>query len=281
MATRFAGRWACAAIAALTLVSGPLGPASAAHTRVSFELYHEALAPHGSWHVSKHFGRVWIPRTQVLGWHPYAYGHWVYSDFGWTWVSAYEWGAIPYHYGTWTLDSELGWAWVPGYVWAPAWVAFRSGPSYVGWAPVPPGYSLGAPLPSDYGADHYVFVREGDFLARDVHRVAVPIERARDVFEDTQVVADNLRIENDVVVNRGIDVARVERLTRASVERAPIERVPRIAPVEHVTRDALRVDPSRIERGRVRAAAPQLTIREIRSPRPERGEDRRSPPPRG
>jgi hypothetical protein len=140
---------------------------------------------------------------------------------------------------------------------------------------------VGASVPSEYGADHFVFVRDGDFLARDVHHVAVPIERARDIFANTQVVADNLRIENEVVANRGIDVARIERLARASVERAPIERVPKVAPVGHVTRDELRVDPSRIERGRVRAAAPQLTTREIRSPRPERGEDRRSPLPRG
>jgi hypothetical protein len=261
---------------------GAAVPASAARTRVSFELYHSALAPYGSWHVSSHYGRVWIPRVEVIGWHPYAYGHWVYSDLGWTWVSAYEWGAIPYHYGTWALDSELGWAWVPGYVWAPAWVVFRSGPSYVGWAPVPPGFSLGAPFSfADHGADHYVFVRESDFLARDVQHVAVPVERARVVFEDTKLIENNLRIENDVVVNRGVDVRRVEHMARAPALRAPIERVPMVALDPRVTRDELRVDPSQIERGRVRAAGPQLKTRETRPPRPQHEEDRRSPRPRG
>ena len=148
----------CGALALVVL--GGSAPASASHTQMSFEFYHSTLTPFGSWHASASFGQVWIPHHQVIGWHPYAYGHWVYSDFGWTWVSAYEWGAIPYHYGTWALDPELGWVWVPGYVWAPAWVVFRSGPSYVGWAPVPPGFSVGVSFAfNDYGADHFVFVR--------------------------------------------------------------------------------------------------------------------------
>jgi hypothetical protein len=245
----------CAAV--VLVVLGGAAPASAAHTQLSFDFFHSSLTPFGSWHASASYGQVWIPHLQVIGWHPYAYGHWVYSDYGWTWVSAYQWGAIPYHYGTWALDPELGWVWVPGYTWAPAWVVFRTGPSYVGWAPVPPGYSVGVSFAfNDYGADHFVFVREGDFAAADVHRVAVPVERTRVVFGDTTIVNNNLKIENNVVVNRGIDVQRVERVARAPVEREPIERVPKAAPGDRVTRDELRVDPSEMDRGRVRAAAP-------------------------
>ncbi|TMA26274.1 MAG: hypothetical protein E6J87_22165 [Deltaproteobacteria bacterium] len=244
------------AIAAIALFAGGPAPAAAAHTEMSFEFYHSSLAPYGSWHVSASFGQVWVPHVHVIGWHPYAYGHWVYSDLGWVWVSEYEWGAIPYHYGTWALDPEIGWVWVPGYVWAPSWVVFRSGPSYVGWAPVPPTFSVGVSFSfDDYGPDHFVFVRETDFLAADVHRYAVPIERTRVVYRDTQVV-NRIRIENDVIVNRGLDVQRVERVARAPLRREPIESVPRIAPGERVTRDDLRVDPQRVERGRVRAAAP-------------------------
>lgn len=169
---------------------GALAPASASPQGVTLEAQRAALEPYGSWYDSSRYGRVWIPRVQVIGWHPYTYGHWEQGDLGWTWVSAYEWGAIPYHYGTWALDPELGWAWVPGEVWAPAWVMFRSGPSYVGWAPVPPGSSF-----ADPGADHYVFVRKADLLARNVHRVAVPSERARAVFAETQIVAGNQRLD--------------------------------------------------------------------------------------
>lgn len=248
-------RTAVAAIALVAVLGGPR-PASAAHTRMSFEFFASNLEPFGSWHVSASYGRVWIPTLQVIGWHPYAYGHWVYTDFGWTWVSDYEWGAIPYHYGTWVVEPELGWVWVPGYVWAPAWVVFRTGPSYVGWAPVPPNFSVGMSFSfSNYGPDHFVFVREPDFGAPHIHRYALPRERSRVVFNDTTVI-NNIRIENNVVVNRGLDVQRIERVARAPVERAPIERVPKVAPVERVSRDELRVDPGQMERGRVRVAAP-------------------------
>ncbi len=266
-------RTAVAAIALVAVLGGPQ-PASAAHSRVSFEFFASNLDPFGSWHVSASYGRVWIPSLHVIGWHPYAYGRWVYTDVGWTWVSDYEWGAIPYHYGTWVREPELGWVWVPGYVWAPAWVVFRTGPSYVGWAPVPPSYSIGTSFSfSNYGADHFVFVREADFVAPHIHRYALPIERSRVVFNDTTVIDNNIRIENNVVANRGLDVRRVERVARAPIERAPIERVPKVAPVGRVTRDQLRVDPDQIDRGRVRAAAPTTE----RAPGESRRERAREP----
>ncbi len=251
-------------------------PAAGARTQVSFEFFHTNLQPYGSWHVSASLGQVWIPHVHVSGWHPYAYGHWVYSDFGWTWVSDYAWGAIPYHYGTWALDPEFGWVWVPGYVWAPAWVVFRTGPSYVGWAPVPPSFSIGASFSfADYGPDHFVFVRESDFVEPEIHRHALPAQRSRAVFSDTTVI-HNLQIENDVVVNRGLDVHQVERQARAPVARAPIERVPKVAPVEGegVTRDELRVDPKEVEQGKVRAAAP-VEAERAPAPEPPRGEKQR------
>ena len=241
------------AVAVLALVFAPVA-ARAAHTRFSFEFFEASLAPYGSWHVSQSLGRVWIPRVTVIGWHPYAYGHWMYTDLGWAWVSDYAWGAIPYHYGTWSLDAELGWVWVPGYTWAPAWVVFRSGPSYVGWAPVPPGYTVGASVSfGDYGPDHFVFVREDEFLAPQVQHAVVPAPRARAVFHETHVV-NRISIENEVVVNRGLDVGRLERIARAPIERAPIERVPKFAPTERASRDGLRIE---TERGGVRAAMPR------------------------
>jgi hypothetical protein len=236
---------------------------------MSLDFFVEQLEPYGGWHTSASYGRVWIPRVQVIGWHPYTHGHWVYTDFGWTWVSDYEWGAIPFHYGTWAIDPELGWAWVPGYVWAPAWVVYRSGPSYIGWAPVPPSFSIGAPFGFEqYGPDQFVFVRAADFLAPDVQRFAVPIQRTRVVFNETSVIGD-LRIDDGVVVNRAPDVREIERVAGKPVPRAPIDRVPKLAPVAHPTREALRVPPELVERGQVRAAAPTTDRAAVR-PRPER-----------
>ena len=36
-----------------------------------------------------------------------------------------------------------GWCWVPGYTWGPAWVSWRYGDGYCGWAPLPPDSLVG------------------------------------------------------------------------------------------------------------------------------------------
>src|SRR2546427_12757432 len=247
--------WAIALLVAI----GSAGP-SAAFTEVSFDFFESSLSPHGSWHVSASFGRVWQPYVEVRGWHPYEYGHWVYTDFGWTWVSDYDWGAIPFHYGTWVIEPGLGWVWVPGYVWAPAWVVYRTGPSYIGWAPVPPSFSIGVSFSSfDYDPGYFVFVRERDFCDHDLRRRALPVARTQVVYNNTTII-NNIAIDNNVVVNRGLDVRRVERVAERRPERLRIEQGPRVAPIERVSqeslradpREALRVDPSHAERGDVR-----------------------------
>jgi hypothetical protein len=70
-------------------------------------------------------------------------GHWVYTDYGWTWVSDYAWGWGPFHYGRWYMSAGFGWAWMPGYDWAPAWVAWGDYGGYYCWAPVGPREYLG------------------------------------------------------------------------------------------------------------------------------------------
>ena len=78
----------------------------------------------------------------------YAYGRWVYTDdWGWYWVSddvEANWGWVVYHYGRWAFERGFGWFWVPGDEWAPAWVNWRYGDDYVGWAPLPPDELVGA-----------------------------------------------------------------------------------------------------------------------------------------
>ena len=125
---RRASSWAVAALM-VSLVAGVVHETKAAE--VSFGFFYSNLQPHGSWVVSANYGQVWLPHAHGPGWNPYYDGHWVYTELGWTWVSDYPWGAIPYHYGTWTVDPVLGWIWVPGYVWAPSWVVFCSGPGYI------------------------------------------------------------------------------------------------------------------------------------------------------
>jgi hypothetical protein len=114
----------------------------------AYRAFESELAPYGSWIDDASYGWIWMPSAGLVGasFAPYyTNGHWVLSEFGWTWVSDWSWGWAPFHYGRWTTVSGRGWCWVPGRNWGPAWVSWRSGGGYVGWAPLPPrGLSVSA-----------------------------------------------------------------------------------------------------------------------------------------
>ena len=118
---------------------------------ISFQTFYDALASYGTWIQSDDYGYVWQPTETDPDWAPYTEGHWVYSDAGWTWVSDEPWGWATYHYGRWVNLDGTGWCWVPGYTWAPAWVSWRYGNGYAGWAPLPPDSFVGV----DYTDDGY------------------------------------------------------------------------------------------------------------------------------
>ncbi len=105
---------------------------------MSQSYFYDHLSQDGEWFQSPSYGWCWTPYEVNDGWRPYCEGHWVYTDFGWSWASDETFGWATYHYGRWFFDDSYGWAWVPGYEWAPAWVAWRAGNDYVGWAPLPP-----------------------------------------------------------------------------------------------------------------------------------------------
>jgi hypothetical protein len=121
--------------------SGYDDPAPYDRGSVSTPQFQRALSPYGRWVRTPEYGLVWIPSRQVVGadFVPYATaGNWRYSNAGWTFVSDWNWGWAPFHYGRWYRAPRLGWVWIPGSVWAPAWVDWRYGDGYIGWAPLPP-----------------------------------------------------------------------------------------------------------------------------------------------
>src|SRR5215831_10065997 len=247
--------YAATAALALALLTGIVGPPSHAHADVSFDVMVSNLSPHGSWLVSAQYGRVWQPRVYAPGWNPYYDGHWVYTDLGWSWVSDYDWGAIPYHYGTWALDPVVGWVWIPGTTWAPSWVVFRTGPEAIGWAPVAPSFAVGVSFGSAVPAPgSFVFVSAHDFAAPRIRPCVAPEARARVLVRNTTVV-NTLVVQNDIVVNRGPDVRVVGRASGRPIRAASIETVPRVAPFAGVRRAQLVVAPDRAAHG-VRAAEP-------------------------
>ncbi len=117
----------------------------------TFQTFYDSLGSQGNWIQTNDYGYVWQPEVTDADWAPYTEGHWVYTDDGWTWVSDEPWGWATYHYGRWANLDGTGWVWVPGYTWAPAWVSWRYGEGYCGWAPLPPDSFVGI----DYWGDGF------------------------------------------------------------------------------------------------------------------------------
>ena len=99
-----------------------------------------ALDGYGIWLDSAEYGRIWRPNEALVHgtFAPYASeGRWIATTSGWYWQSTFAWGRIPFHYGRWVLEGSL-WSWVPGSQFAPAWVDWRIGGGWVGWAALAP-----------------------------------------------------------------------------------------------------------------------------------------------
>src|ERR1700733_8084087 len=134
--------------------NGTLAPdngATAPDDSASFQTFYDALGSQGTWIQSSDYGYVWQPQITDPDWAPYTEGIWVYTDDAGPWVSDEPWGWATYHYGRWVNLNGTGWCWVPGYTWAPAWVSWRYGDGYCGWAPLPPDSFVGI----DYSDDGF------------------------------------------------------------------------------------------------------------------------------
>jgi hypothetical protein len=211
---------------ALTFVGVPaptaIGGVTSAHAQVSAE-FQAALEPYGEWRRDARWGEVWVPDDRPPGWRPYTYGHWVYTDdWGWYWVSDNEeadWGWVTYHYGRWAHDRRLGWFWIPGDEWAPAWVDWRRGNDYVGWAPLPPEQLIDE---DEYRDDpgYWIFVQPRYMIAPRLRTHMLPPQRTVIVIRQTVVVNRTVRLEHDrtrIAVNPGIAPGIIGSATRRPV----------------------------------------------------------------
>ncbi len=141
--------------------------------------WHAHLAPHGRWVWLPEVGEVWVPAVEA-SWQPYLHGHWVWSPWGWLWVSHDPWGHLTDHYGRWVWTTRWGWVWVPGRVWAPAWVVWISGPGWIGWAPAPPPWRGPWGRPDYYRHDRcWVVVHERGFFSPSLAEHRVPDSKVR------------------------------------------------------------------------------------------------------
>jgi hypothetical protein len=157
---------------------------------VSFQFFYDNLSPYGTWISYPQYGYVWHPNVS-RGFHPYrTSGHWVWSnEYDWIWVSDYEWGWAPFHYGRWHYDSYYGWLWIPDYEWAPAWVVWRGGGDYYGWAPLGPGVSISIAF-GNYSPpyDYWCFVPRQYIASPTIYNYYVSPQQNTTIINNTTVI---------------------------------------------------------------------------------------------
>ncbi|MCK8490324.1 hypothetical protein M0L20_00595 [Spirosoma sp. RP8] len=187
---------------------------------VPVESFYDELAPYGQWTQYPGYGDVWMPNAGP-DFQPYATGgHWVVTEYGNTWVSDYAWGWAPFHYGRWIYDPGYGgWLWIPGTDWGPAWVAWRSGGGYYGWAPLAPGMNVSINI--NIPAPYWTFVPEVYIASPRVYSYCVPRPNVVNIYQSTTII-NNVYRTNNRVYAYGPPRADIERVTRRSV---PVYRV--------------------------------------------------------
>jgi hypothetical protein len=189
--------------------------------------FYDELSPYGDWVLTREYGWAWFPNDVDPDWRPYSDGRWIYTDYGWTWASYEPFGWATYHYGRWAWDRRFGWLWVPGTVRGPAWVSWQQGGGYIGWAPLPPAvgfdFSVGIRLGNfdlniGLQPDIYTFVSERRFVDPRLAEFLVPSYRNPYIYRNTRNVTD-YRSADRRVMNRGIDMRRIEAATGRPVRR--------------------------------------------------------------
>jgi Family of unknown function (DUF6600) len=232
---------------AVGFIGAPYSSAQAQDVRVSIE-FRSALEPYGRWVSHGRYREVWVPEHRPRGWRPYTQGHWIYTDeWGWYWISERDendFGWVTYHYGRWVWDRDLGWVWIPGQEWAPAWVDWRRGNNYIGWAPLPPDDVV-----VEYREDpqYWIFVRPRDVVAPSLSIVILPPRQQTIYFQETVVVNRTVVIDNQgaaVAVNPGVPPAYVAAAARRPVETFAVQ--PRVLVGTRGVQGAVEVRPNEL-----------------------------------
>ncbi len=208
-------------------------------TEVSYSYFYDSLSPYGTWTDVPGYGSCWRPTcaTWNSSWRPYSDGgRWLWSDQGWYWYSDYSWGWAPFHYGRWCQPAGYGWVWQPDTCWGPSWVSWRYSPNYCGWAPLPPsacyvsglGFyyntgSVGIGFEFGLGAADYCYVPSGRFCDPHVRNYCLPPHQNVIVHKDTTVINNYVVGNNNQIINNGVGVDKIARVTRGDVKRVALK----------------------------------------------------------
>ncbi len=214
-------KWSIALIALLAFGFAFTGKALAQPgVSIPVESFYNELAPYGRWAQYPGYGNVWLPNAGP-DFQPYASnGHWVVTEYGNTWVSDYDWGWAPFHYGRWIFDQAYGgWLWIPGTDWGPAWVSWRSGGGYYGWAPLGPGVNINVNI--NIPAPYWTFVPQVYITSPNLYSYCVPRPRVVNIYQNTTII-NNVYQYNNRSYFYGPQRVEIERVTRRSV---PVYRI--------------------------------------------------------
>jgi hypothetical protein len=222
-------------VAVLALVFPALRQAEA-RTDISIDFFYDNIGDDGNWIEAGEYGYCWQPNVAVsnTSWRPYSDGYWAYTDVGWTWVSYEDFGWATYHYGRWARLKGHGWVWAPGREWGPAWVSWRTGGDYVGWAPLPPRrggdiYVDFSPITAQVDVDFDIGPAYYNFI--DVRYIGEPVLRERIFAADQNVTyisktvnVTNITYSNSQVYNYGPDYNTLSRYSTRPIQKLTIQR---------------------------------------------------------
>ncbi len=241
----------------LFLFAGTTQKAKAQYDDVSLQTFYDELSPYGTWINDPEYGYVWRPDVDQREFRPYySNGRWAMTEYGNTWVSNYDWGWAPFHYGRWMYNRYNNWVWIPDTVWGPAWVNWRSGSGNYGWAPMGPSINININFGRRYVTPDFCwnFIPQRHIYYNSYARYYSGRNR---VYIQNTVIINNTYINNNRTYYSGPRIDEVRRATNQNVT------------VYNVSRSSDRTG-SRIENNSLK----------VYTPRPSRGSDNANAMPR-
>lgn len=205
------------ALSLIFIANSKTGKLYAQDVVVSYQDFYDELSPYGQWINDPDYGNVWVPNEDA-DFRPYSTrGRWVMTEYGNTWVSDDPWGWAVYHYGRWTYNPYYGWIWVPGYEWAPAWVSWRYGGGYCGWAPLAPGW--GVSITTGFPDSWWIFVGPNYLYSPNPYRYWRGVNYNRRYLQQTTII-NNIYVDNrtQVQYNYGPRASAIQQVTRQPVQ---------------------------------------------------------------
>jgi len=127
---------------------------------------------------------------------------------------------------------------VPHTQWAPAWVSWRQGAGYVGWAPLPPSARIDA---RGIVEVHETAIAPRAFVFVSEQRLLEPVRHTTVIVNNTTVINQTVNITkvqvvNKTVINEGPRPEIIERKSGRKIEAVPVRELRRKEETEVATR---------------------------------------------